>query len=687
MNKTAVALAGNPNVGKSTVFNALTGMNQHTGNWPGKTVEGAKGYFKSRKKSYVLTDTPGTYSLTARSAEEEIARNFICFGKADAVVVVCDATSLERSMNLVLQTLEITDNVVVCVNLIDRAKKQNIKTDLNLISRRLGVPVVGTHARQKKSLKALVDALDEMPNKSKTFKPCYSEPIERAIEVIQNAVDVNCPVSRRWLSLRLLDADESLKAELTANLGADFMNSPSLALAISKAKMILDKADIQPEKIGEQISKKLAQTACEICSSAVTGESGYCKTDRKADRLFAGKITAFPLMLLMLAAVFWLTMVGTNYPSQLLFDLFSKLQKEFGELLACLNIPPWLSDCLELGVFRVPAWVISVMLPPMLIFFPLFSLLEDSGYLPRIAYNLDRPFAKCNSCGKQALTMCMGFGCNAVGVTGCRIIDSPAERLLAVLTNSFVPCNGRFPTMILLITVFLAGNSAGFFSDFLSAAILTAIIVFGVFATFAATKLLSLTVLKGKPSSFILELPSYRRPQIIKTVVRSVIDKTLRILGRAVVVALPAGIIIWLAANITVGEQTLLLRFAQFLNPIAEILGFDGVVLAAFILGFPANETVMPIIIMAYGSLGALPDIGGTAEIGALLAANGWNRSTAVCVILFSLMHWPCSTTLMTVKKETGSLKYTVLAAVLPTAMGAAVCAAAAAIMRYVGFC
>ncbi len=683
-----IALAGNPNVGKSTVFNGLTGMNQHTGNWPGKTVASAQGYRKGKNRNYVFVDIPGTYSLMAHSAEEEVARNFICFGKPDGVVVVCDATCLERNMNLVLQTLEITNNVVLCVNLMDEARRRGIKINFDLLSQRLGVPVVGTHARKKKSLAAIVEQVDKIPQGKNAFSVKYSEPLENAASVIKEVLDgTDCAVNTRWLSLRLLDADDSLKAEIRKSMGEDFLNNPRLRRAIAKAKYILDKKDISQKQISDEIVNALVKSAEGICEGAVSGGDEYCKTDRRIDKILTGKITAFPVMLLLLLLVFWLTVTGANYPSQILSDFLFGLQDKLSEIFIMLNAPQWLHGCLVLGVYRVLAWVVSVMLPPMAIFFPLFTLLEDSGYLPRIAYNLDRPFKQCNACGKQALTMCMGFGCNAAGVTGCRIIDSPRERLLAVLTNSLVPCNGRFPTMILLITIFFAGTAGGFAQSVISAAVLTAIIMLGVLATFAATKFLSETVLRGIPSSFTLELPSYRRPQLAKTLVRSVFDRTLFVLGRAAAVAAPAGLIIWLAANVNIGGATVLRHCAEFLDPFARLMGLDGVILTAFILGFPANEIVLPIIIMAYSTLGTLPDLGGAAEIAELFAANGWTKATAVCVILFSLMHWPCSTTLITVKKETGSLKYTALAAVLPTAMGIILCIVAAEFMRVTGFC
>lgn len=681
---TVIALAGNPNVGKSTVFNALTGMNQHTGNWPGKTVENAQGYFKSGSKSYVVVDIPGTYSLMAHSAEEEIARNFICFGAPDAVVVVCDATCLERSMNLALQTMELSDRVIVCVNLMDEAKHKGIRVDTGLLSERLGVPVIGVTARKKRSLSPLIEALDSL-SAGKPHTVHYSEPIEKAIAEIEPAVaSLQSGINSRWLSLRLLDADTLLENEIINRLGQDFFNAPELRLALARAKALLDKAGIQPEKIGDIIAAGLVNAAHEICDGAVIGGGEYGKRDRRLDKILTSKFTGFPAMLLLLALIFWLTVSGANYPSQLLSDLLFGVQDKLSALFISLGAPQWLHDSLVLGVYRVLAWVVSVMLPPMAIFFPLFTLLENSGYLPRIAYNLDKPFRMCNACGKQALTACMGFGCNAAGVIGCRIIDSPRERLLAILTNSFVPCNGKFSSLILIITVFFVGSASGLLSSALSALMLTAVIVLGIVMTFAATKLLSETVLKGMPSSFTLELPPYRRPQIAKTLVRSVFDRTLFVLGRAAAVAAPAGLVIWLAANISIGGATVLEHFAAFLDPFARLMGLDGVILMAFILGFPANEIVIPIIIMSYSALGTLPELGGVAEIQMLLAENGWTATTAVCFILFSLMHWPCSTTLITVKKETGSLKYTMLAAALPTATGFLFCMAAAEIMRVI---
>ena len=676
-----VALAGNPNVGKSTVFNALTGLNQHTGNWPGKTVTNAQGYCAGKNHGYVLVDIPGTYSLMAHSAEEEVARNFICFGGPDAVAVVCDATCLERNLNLVLQTMEISSRVVVCVNLLDEAKRKRIRIDLAQLSEKLGVPVVGTVARKKKSLDALLRALDGVTGGGYEAKNPYTvrypEAVEAAVAIVEPALRerLGGRLSSRWLSLKLLDRDDSLIREINAYLGEDFLQDKALQQALDEAARLLQRRGIGPEQLKDRVVSALVGAAEEICRGAVTYEKqAYDAADRRLDRILTSKRTGYPIMLLLLAFIFWLTITGANYPSQLLSDGLFWVQDRLTEFFQYINAPDWLHGVLVLGLYRVLAWVVSVMLPPMMIFFPLFTLLEDAGYLPRIAYNLDKPFKRCHACGKQALTMCMGFGCNAAGIVGCRIIDSPRERMLAILTNNFVPCNGRFPTLIAILTMFFVGAAGGAFSSAVSALLLTGVILLGIFVTFGVTRLLSETLLKGTPSSFTLELPPYRKPQVGKVIVRSVLDRTLFVLGRAAAVAAPAGVVIWLLANITVGDVSLLGHCAAFLDPFAKLMGMDGVILIAFILGFPANEIVVPIIIMAYMAQGSILELGSLAEMKQLFVANGWTWVTAISVMLFSLMHWPCSTTLLTIKKETGSWKWTGLAAALPTAIGMCAC-------------
>ena len=398
---------------------------------------------------------------------------------------------------------------------------------------------------------------------------------------------------------------------------------------------------------------------------------------RRADRLLTGRALGFPLMILLLLVVFWLTISGANYPSQLLSAGLGWLGERLSELMS--GAPWWLSGVLVDGAYRTLAWVTAVMLPPMAIFFPLFTLLEDSGYLPRVAYNLDKPFQRCNACGKQALTMAMGFGCNAAGIVGCRIIDSKRERLIAMLTNAFVPCNGKFPFILPLASVFFVGTAGGFGESALSAAIVTAAVLLGVGMTFAASKFLSATILRGQPSGFTLELPPYRKPQFGKVIVRSLLDRTLFVLGRAAAVAAPAGAVIWILANVTVDGSSLLSYCTGALDPFAKLLGMDGVILMAFILGLPANEIVIPIIIMCYLSQGSLTELSLPA-LAQLLGENGWTWRTAVCTMLFSLMHWPCSTSLLTVRKEAGGWKWALAAFLLPTCAGVIGCLAVAQI-------
>lgn len=690
-NQFSVALAGNPNVGKSTLFNSLTGSSQHTGNWAGVTVSCFKGSCSSKKYNYVFADLPGTYSLMAHSAEEALARDGICFGNCDAAVVICDSTCLERNLNLVLQILETGIPAMVCVNFMDEAAKKNIRVDLPALSRELSAPVAGTTARKKRSLEHFLDRLDETVDHPDTepFHISYDAAVEQAISMLLPFTEpLSSRLSPRWLALRLLENDPGLLRSLNTFLGRDLSEDDALCQAVRQARSHLDQAGIFEDDLKDRIVSGIVNTAESIASRTVSlPEKPYGKRDAFWDRILTGRLAGYPAMIGLLALIFWLTITGANYPSALLSSLFFSFQEKLTAAFMAVNAPHWLHGILVLGVYRVLAWVISVMLPPMAIFFPLFTLLEDFGYLPRIAYNLDRPFQCCKACGKQALTMAMGFGCNAAGVTGCRIIDSPRERLIAILTNSFVPCNGRLPALVTLITLFFTGaSSAGPISSLRPALILTFFILTGVAATFFVSRLLSATVLKGMPSSFTLELPPYRRPQIGRVIWRSILDRTLFILGRAAAVAAPAGLVIWILANVSIGDISLLARFSGYLDPIGRLMGMDGVILMAFILGLPANEIVIPIIIMAYTSQGTLIEPGNLSDLHTLLISQGWTWVTALCTMVFFLFHWPCSTTLMTIKKETGSLKWTCLAVLLPTACGVILCMAITAFSRLLTF-
>lgn len=633
-----IALAGNPNVGKSTIFNGLTGLRQHTGNWPGKTVASARGTFTIDKDAFLVVDLPGTYSLAAHSEEEAIARDYICSGEADMCMIVCDATCLERGLHLLKQMIAV-DNIrdtgvplILCINLCDEAAKKGILIDLELLQDVLQIPVLCTCARQPESL----------------------APVRKAFQENQNA------------------------------------------------RFCYDCLDFNPKILARETVRYT--------------RPNYRKREEMIDRIVTGPLTGGLIMFCMLLGVFWLTLTAANLPSALLRNVSFWLEGKLAAGLLLLHFPVWLVNMLVYGIYRVLAWVVSVMLPPMAIFFPLFTLLEDLGYLPRVAFNMDRAFQKCHACGKQCLTTAMGFGCNAAGVIGCRIIDSPRERLIAVLTNAFIPCNGRLPTLFVMIALLFmsarsdSGTSA--VSTLLSALVMTGLILLGIGATLAASWGLSHTLLKGMPSAFTLELPPYRRPQIRKIIIRSLFDRTLFVLGRAVAVAAPAGLVIWLLANILYAgpengffalspqafvlpgagtapshalppaSPSLLSCITAFWDPPGRLIGLDGVILTAFLLGSPANEIVLPILLMAYQQTGYLTEMSDSPALLALLTDHGWTPVTVICMMIFCLFHWPCSTTVLTVKKETGSMKWTAVSVLLPVLTGVTLCFLIAGISR-----
>ncbi len=642
-----VALMGNPNVGKSTLFNALTGLRQHTGNWPGKTVELAMGECKFGNQKCTVVDLPGCYSLLSHSPEEEVARDYLYTCDPKVCIVVCDATALRRNLGLVLQTLELTDNCIVCINLLDEAERKGITIDLEKLQSLLGVTVVGTSAGSGRGIHALRTAVANLLQKP-SCSPIhldYGKQTEEKIEKLLPAIKQRYPSfpNPRWLALRMLEGNAPL---------------PSLYE-------------------GEPISPRFVPTILMGAAAWISKQCVFFSKPEgrvgKIDRLLTGKWTAFPLLFLLMAFIFWLTMQGANYPSEWLQQRLFALEEWLYQGSLGLGLPVWLCQGLWHGVYRVTAWVVSVMLPPMAIFFPLFTLMEDVGLLPRIAFNLDRGFQCCNACGKQSLCMMMGLGCNAAGVVGCRIIDSRRERLIAMITNSFMPCNGRFPTLIALLSMFVVG--IGLAGSLQAALCLAGLLLLAIGATFAGSYLLSVTLLKGEPSSFTLELPPYRRPRVMQVLVRSMLDRTLFVLARAIKVAAPAGAVIWLLANISVGEGTLLQWVAAWLHPIGSFFGMDGVILLAFLLALPANEILLPLILMGYTGGGVLTETETLTGMKDILIAAGWDVKTAVCVLIFCLMHWPCSTTLLTIKKESGGWRWAILAAVLPTLVGLCLCA------------
>ena len=607
MNETRIVLAGNPNVGKSTIFNNLTGMHQHTGNWAGKTVVNAKGVWKTEDGLITLIDAPGCYSLNVGSKEEEVARDMICDPECKGVIVVCDGTRLERNLILLLQILTHRKDVALCINLMDQVEKAGITIDEELLSQLLGIRVITTRAsRKKESRKKLEEVARELQDNSNVFKSYGFVP-----ELLGNPY---------------------VTAQKAENIAAQ----------------VIKQSDRK-----EDLSTKI-------------------------DRILTNPFVGFPVMALMFLAIFWITIKGANHPSEVLGNILFAVENPLWNGLFALGMPICICDMIAHGMYKVLAWVISVMLPPMAIFFPLFTLLEDWGFLPRVAFNLDRCFRCCDACGKQALTMCMGLGCNASAVVGCRIIDSKRERLMAMVTNSLMPCNGRFPILISIITIYFAGESSA-----LGAFCLTAVIVLGIAGTLGLTKLLSVTLLKGIPSSFTLELPPYRKPDFLKVIVRSLLDRTIFVLGRAVAVAAPCGVLIWLLANIAIGNNSVISYMSDFFDPFGKAIGLDGVLIVSFILGIPANEIVLPIAMMIYMSQGTLSEITDLNFFGQLLEANGWTMLTAINMMIFTLMHWPCATTLLSIKKESGSWFWSLIAFVGPTIMGMAVCGLISFLWRF----
>ena len=698
-----VALAGNPNTGKSTVFNALTGLRQHTGNWPGKTVVRSEGAFLHDEHRVKVVDLPGTYSLQAGSTDEEVARDFILFGRPDVTVVVVDATRLERNLNLALQILEITSRVVVCLNLVDEARRHGIAVDEKKLARELGVPVVATVARRGEGIDELMRAVHDMATGATATTPLraatHAPEVERAVSALAPAIEAAFPglPNARWVALRLLNADERVQEAVRAgDIGA---GREGTAPARPQAR-----EDTAParEQVLELASRLRWKLPTDVHDALVTGfyrESeriarasevrglrrvGF-DLDRTLDRALTSRWTGFPVMLLVLTVVFWLTIAGANVPSSLLATLLvDQVHPWLVEVGSALSMPWWLSGFLFDGVYLATAWVVSVMLPPMAIFFPLFTLLEDFGYLPRVAFNLDGLFRRVGAHGKQALTMSMGFGCNAAGVVATRIIDSPRERLLAIVTNNFSLCNGRWPTQILIATIFIGAVAPAHLAGLVSATAVVGVAVLGIVFMFATSWLLSKTLLRGEASTFSLELPPYRPPRILQTLYTSLIDRTLIVLWRAVVFAMPAGAVIWLTSNIVVGNASLAEHFVTWSNPLGVLLGLNGVILLAYLVAIPANEIVIPTILMltvltagiagAGEGAGVMFELSSATDVGTLLAAGGWTLLTGVCLMLFSLLHNPCSTTLYTIYKETGSVKWTTVSALAPLGIGFVVC-------------
>lgn len=696
-----VALAGNPNTGKSTVFNALTGLRQHVGNWPGKTVARAEGSFNYMGKRYKLIDLPGTYSLLATATDEEIARNFLLFSRPDVIVIVVDSTALERNLNLVLQVLDISNNVVICLNLVDEAARKGLKVNAKQLSLDLGVPVVPTVANSGRGLNSLVKAIAGVASGKISTSPHHfvlrTEIREVLDEVAPQVKKVAGDLPNiRWVTMRLLEGDfrihqALINGKLTSLTGTNHDASVTKRPTEAQLKELFDHiktaASLIQKSLHDYVVSSIYADAEAIASnSIVKSEAPKNDLDAKIDRVVTSRLMGFPIMIAILMLVFWITIVGANVPSQFLSDGLFLLENQFSSVFRWFGAPQWLEGLLVHGAYRSLAWVVSVMLPPMAIFFPLFTILEDLGYLPRIAFNMDRIFKRAGADGKQTITMCMGFGCNAAGVISCRSINSPRERLIAIPTNNFVHCNGRWPTLILMATVFVATAFPPAISSLTAPFTMVAVTLVGVAMTFAVSSLLSSTLLKGESSFFVLEMPSYRRPQLSRVLYTSVIDRTIKVLYRAVIWAAPAGVLVWILGNVQIGGETLMTHVAAMLSPVGLLIGLDGIILLAYIIAIPANEIIIPTIIMGYMGTSMMTELGSTTELHALFATQGFTVVTAICLMLFSVLHYPCATTTHTIWKETRSVKWTLLSNLIPLAVAFLVCFGVAQSLRALGF-
>lgn len=646
MNKN-ILLVGNPNVGKSSIFNILTHSHEHTGNWTGKTVKLARKNIINT--NYTLIDLPGIYSLSSLSDEEIVAKDTLLFEQYEKIIYVMDSSNIEKNLHLLLQILEINKNIVLCLNMVDELDIKGIKINDKKLSEILDIKVIRCSASKNIGIKELIESLDEESKSSYNY--VYDYNIEKGISDIFEYLTNQ--FKSRFIALKLLEKDITLVDSIKSKYKLDIIDKD-----IQNYLMHVNSEEISDgvSNLLNNISKKIYNEVVEISKEKEIGT---------IDKIFSKKIYALPIMFIIMFGIFFITIVLANYPSELLSLIFNKFEICLVNFSNILKIPSYIYEPIIHGIYRVVSFIVSVMFPPLVIFFFLFTYAEESGILPRLAFNFDKVF-KCSGChGKQALTICSGFGCNACAIVGSRIIDSKRDKLIAILTNSFIPCNGRFPMIIALITMFFTNSN----NKLQVSLYLTLFVILAILISLLTSFILSKTILKGYNGFFILELPDYKKVKFKKVLKNSLIYKSLSILKKAVLVSIPCGIIIYFMTNTTIGNLSLFKIASNFLEPFGKLLGLDGVILLSFFLALPANEIVLPIIIMGYLGSKNVPMISNYLTIKEVLINNSWTYMTALSTILFSIMHFPCGTTLATIKSEVGT-KWMIYSFFIPLVTG-----------------
>ncbi len=651
-----ILLSGYPNTGKTTIFNLLTKKYKYTNNLCGRKLNTKIGKIKNNKE-YIIVDLPGVYSLLSMNDEEVLTRDTILFDNAYKNVIVVDSCFLERNLNLVLQMLEINKKIILCLNFIDELDSKNIEIDKEKLSTLLDLPVIMCSAKNKIGIDDLINNFDV--EKSSSYSINYGKKVEEILNkfIPLIGLDAIYNINKRFIALKLLEGDKSIVKSIYIRYGVDILSK--------EVNEFL--RDINFEEMRRIIAIEVNNESKRISLEVIKYlNKDINQTSRKIDKIITSKRWGIPLFLLIFTIILYLTIVLTSYFSQFLNFIFHFIENKLYEIFIYLKVVKYIYNPLLFSIFKSVGYIISIMLLPMVIFFALFSLGEECGFLSRIAFNFDKMFKCFKSHGKHALTTCMGFGCNACSVIQTRMIDSPRDKIIAAITNNFIPCSGKLPMLISIITIFFVSEKN---SNILVALILITLMTFGILISLIVSKILATTLLKGVTSYFTLELSPYRKPNIINVIKRSVMDKTFFILKRVIKVALLGGLVIWLFANINISNLSLLNHISNFLDPFAKLIGLDGFILFAFILALPATEMVLPLILMGYLSTKTTNEISNIIELKKVLVNNGWDIIKAISVCLFSLMHFPCMTTLITIKKEIG-LKWSIISFIIPTAIG-----------------